>query len=122
MLIFLIIQIMLLCREIKEFLEFILLNTQILWDFIISLVKILVVYKNPQITKAQSVNFKLEIKEFFELCMFLLRNNNNFNSLNIIYPKLNKSILVKSKYNSNYFINSIKKSNSKDNLYDFKEE
>jgi len=48
-----------------------LLNTPIVWNFIISLVKILVIYDNPQITKARSENFKLGIKEFFELCMLV---------------------------------------------------
>ena len=57
------------CREIKEFWQFILLNTPISWNFIVSLVKTLIMYDNPQITKAQSVNFKLGIKEFFQLSM-----------------------------------------------------
>lgn len=35
-------------------------------------------YDNPQITKTRSENFKLGIKEFSELCMLSLRNNNNF--------------------------------------------
>ena len=39
------------CRKIKEFIQFILLGTPIPWDKI-SLVKILVTYDNPQITKA----------------------------------------------------------------------
>lgn len=78
------------CREIKEFLQFILLNTSILWNFIVSLVKILVMYDNPQITKARSENFKLGIKEFSELSIFShYRNNNNFiNSFVNIRPKM----------------------------------
>lgn len=59
------------CREIKEFLQFILLNTLVLWNYKVSLVKILVMYDNPQITKARSVNFKLGIKKFFELSMLV---------------------------------------------------
>ena len=59
------------CRKIKEFLEFILLNTPIVWNYIVSLVKILVMYDNPQITKARSKNFQLGIKEFFELSMLV---------------------------------------------------
>jgi hypothetical protein len=58
------------CREIKEFLQFILLSTPIKWN-IFSSVKILVTYDNPQITKAQSENFKLGIKEFFKLSMWV---------------------------------------------------
>uniref|UniRef100_UPI002114BBBA hypothetical protein n=1 Tax=Aspergillus sclerotioniger TaxID=319627 RepID=UPI002114BBBA len=56
------------CREVKEFKQFILLNTPIIWN-IFSSVKILVMYDNPQVTKAQSENFKLGIKEFFKLSM-----------------------------------------------------
>ena len=58
------------CRKVKEFIQFILLGTPIFWDKI-SLVKILVTYDNPQITKAQSENFKLRIKEFFKLSMLV---------------------------------------------------
>lgn len=56
------------CRKVKEFKQFILLDTSIIWN-IFSWVKILVMYDNPQVTKAQSENFKLEIKEFFKLSM-----------------------------------------------------
>ena len=56
------------CREVKEFKQFILLNTPIIWN-IFSSVKTLVMYDNPQVTKAQSKNFKLGIKEFFKLSM-----------------------------------------------------
>jgi len=46
-------------------------------------------YDNPQITKARSENFKLGIKEFSELGIFSLRNNNNFlNSFVDIRPKM----------------------------------
>ena len=58
------------CREIKELIQFILLNTPIKWNRISS-VKILVTYDNPQVTKAQSENFKLGIKEFFKLSMLV---------------------------------------------------
>ena len=58
------------CREIKEFIQFILLNTPIIWK-IISSVKILVLYDNPQVTKAQSIYFKLVIKEFNKLSMLV---------------------------------------------------
>ena len=58
------------CREVKEFIQFILLGTPNIWNKI-SLVKILVMYDNPQVTKAQSENFKLEIKEFFKLSMLV---------------------------------------------------
>lgn len=58
------------CREINNLWKIILLGTPIIWDHISS-VKILVVNDNPQITKAQSVNFKLEIKEFFKLSMWV---------------------------------------------------
>ena len=58
------------CREIKEFIQFILLDTPIIWNKFSS-VKILVMYDNPQVTKAQSENFKLGIKEFFKLSMLV---------------------------------------------------
>jgi hypothetical protein len=58
------------CREVKEFIQFRLLNTPIIWN-IFSSVKILVMYDNPQVTKAQSENFKLGIKEFFKLSMWV---------------------------------------------------
>lgn len=58
------------CREIKELIQFILLNTPIIWKKISS-VKILVLYDNPQVTKAQSINFKLVIKEFNKLSMLV---------------------------------------------------
>lgn len=58
------------CREVKEFLQFILLDTPILWNKFSS-VKILVTYDNPQVTKAHSENFKLGIKEFFKLSMLV---------------------------------------------------
>jgi hypothetical protein len=58
------------CREVKEFVQFILLNTPIYIKECLS-VKILVMYDNPQITKAQSENFKLAIKEFSKLSMWV---------------------------------------------------
>lgn len=58
------------CREVKEFIQFILLNTPIIWNKFSS-VKILVMYDNPQITKTQSENFKLKIREFFKLSMWV---------------------------------------------------
>jgi len=58
------------CRKVKEFIQFILLGTPISWNNF-SLVKILVTYDNPQITKAQSENFKLKIKKFFKLSMLV---------------------------------------------------
>jgi hypothetical protein len=65
------------CRKVSLFLE-ILLSTPVIWKFKVSLVKILVIYDNPQITKTRSENFKQGIKEFTRLSMFTLRNNNNF--------------------------------------------
>jgi len=60
-------------RKIKEFKQFILLNTTIIKKLAlqISSVKILVKYDNPQVTKAQSENFKLGIIEFFKLSMLV---------------------------------------------------
>lgn len=58
------------CRKVSFFLE-ILLSTPMLWKFIVSLVKILVIYDNPQITKARSEYFKPGIKEFTGLCMLV---------------------------------------------------
>jgi Cytochrome C and Quinol oxidase polypeptide I/LAGLIDADG endonuclease len=58
------------CRKVKEFIQFILLDTPIIWDKFSS-VKILVMYDNPQITKAQSESFKLGIKQFFKLSMLV---------------------------------------------------
>jgi hypothetical protein len=115
---------LLICREIKEFLQFILLNTPILWNFIVSLVKILEMYDNPQITKARSVNFKLGIKEFsaelgmwvgiseairlFPICinyLFILLKNSFFtflytNSLKDINDNNNISLKVNDKKGS----------------------
>lgn len=59
------------CRNvIYLYLNIILLNTiKILKLFI---VKILIIVNNPQITKARNYkNYKLEIKEFFKLCMWV---------------------------------------------------
>lgn len=58
------------CRKVKGLIQFILLDTPIKWNKFSS-VKILVTYDNPQITKAQSENFKLVIKEFFKLSMLV---------------------------------------------------
>jgi len=57
------------CRKVKFFLE-ILLSTPSC-KFIISLVKILVIYDNPQITKARSEYFKPCIKQFMGLSMWV---------------------------------------------------
>ena len=58
------------CREIKEFYKFILLNTPNI-SYIIAKqkVKILAMYDNPQITKAPGGSQKLGIKEFSKLSM-----------------------------------------------------
>ena len=57
-------------RKVSLFLE-ILLSTPVVWKFKVSLVKILVIYDNPQITKARSENFKPGIKEFTRLSMLV---------------------------------------------------
>lgn len=102
------------CRKVKEFKQFILLDTSIIWN-IFSWVKILVMYDNPQVTKAQSENFKLEIKEFFKLSMRVGTSEAICfkNKLKIIILWLNKNILnfmqISSLYlfslcnNNNYF-------------------
>ena len=67
------------CRNFKNwYINLILLNTNKmlintqLKEFCFFLVKILVLLKNPQITKARSKNFKLRIKKFFfELSMLV---------------------------------------------------
>ena len=65
-------------------LQEILLSTPVKWKIIIPLVKILVAYDNPQITKARNENFKPGIKEFIGLSMFphSLYRYNNFNNSN----------------------------------------
>ena len=57
-------------RKLYPFLG-ILLSTPFDWIFIISIVKILVIYDNPQITKTRSENFKPYIKEFIGLSMLV---------------------------------------------------
>ena len=58
------------CRKFYPFLG-ILLSTPFDWKFIISIVKILVIYDNPQITKTRSENFKPYIKKFIRLSMLV---------------------------------------------------
>ena len=58
------------CRKFYPFLG-ILLSTPLDWKFIISIVKILVIYDNPQITKTRSENFKPYIKELIRLSMLV---------------------------------------------------
>ena len=58
------------CRKVNLFLE-ILLSTPMIREFIESLVKILEIYDNPQITKARSGYFKLGIKELTSLSMLV---------------------------------------------------
>lgn len=58
------------CRKVSSFLG-ILLSTPFNWKFINSIVKILVVSDNPQITNARSENFKPDIKEFIGLSMLV---------------------------------------------------
>lgn len=59
------------CKEVKQSLWFILPNTLFMLNFYISLVKILVMNDNPQITKARTILFKLGIKEFSKLSMLV---------------------------------------------------
>ena len=58
------------CRKVSLFLD-ILLSTPMISEFRVSLVKILVIYDDPQITKARSEYFKPGIKEFTGLCMLV---------------------------------------------------
>jgi len=58
------------CRKIKEFLKFILLNTPNILN-LLSKVKILAMYDNPQITKAPGFAQKLGMKEFSKLSMLV---------------------------------------------------
>ena len=101
------------CRKVKFFLE-ILLSTP-LCKFIISLVKILVIYDNPQITKARSEYFKPCIKQFMRLRQNSLkfRNSNKFiNSLNmkcfkqLRYTHTLSNVIDKNNYQS--YLNMIK--------------
>ena len=58
------------CRKVRFLiLQEILLSTPVKWKIITPLVKILVAYDNPQITKARNKNFKPDIKEFIRLSM-----------------------------------------------------
>ena len=58
------------CRKVNLFLD-ILVSTPMIWEFRLSLVKILVIYDNPPITKTRSVYFKPGIKESTRLSMLV---------------------------------------------------
>lgn len=92
------------CRKVKEFIQFILLSTPILWN-IFSSVKILVMYDNPQITKAQSENFRLEIIEFFKLSMWV-GISEAICLLSTFLNKFNEIYFILFKYSLKNFIES----------------
>ena len=59
-------------NAINWYINLILLDTKVMWNYIISfLVKILVIMDNPQITKARSENYKSGIIDFLGLSMWV---------------------------------------------------
>ena len=127
------------CREVNEFLKFILLGTPFIWNNLVSSVKILIMYDNPQITNTRrNIFFKLWIKEFSKLSMlvgiseairllltFLMNSlnylfifNYNFSNLSlntenlILYTKNNNENCVNNIEDNNTYLDE---SNSNDN-------
>lgn len=88
------------CRDFKSWYNnSLLLNTKISSNMLYSfLVTILVILKNPQITKTRSENFKYEIIKFFVLCMLVgiseaIRLLSTSSSLMMKYKYLNNIMM-----------------------------